>query len=116
MAKRGGDPKRNGQNVNTYFGSILRLDVDLDGNNPADANGLYPEGQYEVPANNPLVNREGLDEIYAWGIRNTWKMSFDPPTGRLSGGSVGQNAFEEINLITPGNFGWNRFEEFGIQQ
>ena len=106
----GGDPKRNGQNVTTYFGSILRLDVDLDGNNPLDANGLAPEGRYEVPATNPLVGQEGLDEIYAWGIRNTWKMSFDPPTGRLWGGDVGQNAFEEINLIRPGNFGWNRFE------
>ena len=106
----GGDPKRNGQNVNTYFGSILRLDVDLNGDNPVDANGLVPEGRYEVPADNPLVDQNGLDEIYAWGIRNTWKMSFDPPTGRLWGGDVGQGAFEEINLIEPGNFGWNRFE------
>ena len=106
----GGDPQRNAQNVNTYFGSILRLDVDLDGNNPVDSNGLLPDGLYEIPADNPLVNQDGLDEIYAWGIRNTWKMSFDPPTGRLWGGDVGQNAFEEINLIKPGNYGWNRFE------
>ena len=110
----GGDPKKNGQNVNTYFGSILRLDVDLDGNNPLDANGLAPEGRYEVPTSNPLVGQQGLDEIYAWGIRNTWKMSFDPPTGRLWGGDVGQNAFEEINLIRPGNFGWNRFEGVSV--
>ena len=110
----GGDPRKNGQNVNTYFGSILRLDVDLNGNNPVDANGLAPEGRYEVPANNPLVGQEGLDEIYAWGIRNTWKMSFDPPTGRLWGGDVGQNAFEEINLIVPGNFGWSRFEGVSV--
>ena len=110
----GGDPKKNGQNVDTYFGSILRLDVDLDGNNPADANGLAPEGRYEVPSTNPLVGQDGLDEIYAWGIRNTWKMSFDPPTGRLWGGDVGQNAFEEINLIVPGNFGWNRFEGVSV--
>ena len=106
----GGDPQKNAQNVNTYFGSILRLDVDLDGNNPVDSNGLLPDGLYEIPADNPLVNQDGLDEIYAWGIRNTWKMSFDPPTGRLWGGDVGQNAFEEINLIEPGNYGWNRFE------
>ncbi len=110
----GGDPRGNGQNVNTYFGSILRLDVDLDGSNPTDANGLAPEGRYEIPTGNPLVNQEGLDEIYAWGIRNTWKMSFDPPTGRLWGGDVGQNSFEEINLITPGNFGWNRFEGVSV--
>ena len=110
----GGDPKGNGQNVNTYFGSILRLDVDLDGSNPVDANGLSPDGRYEVPSGNPLVGQEGLDEIYAWGIRNTWKMSFDPPTGRLWGGDVGQNAFEEINLIVPGNFGWNRFEGVSV--
>ncbi len=110
----GGDPKKNGQNVNTYFGSILRLDIDLDGNNPTDANGLAPEGHYEVPSTNPLVDQEGLDEIYAWGIRNTWKMSFNPPTGRLWGGDVGQNAFEEINLIVPGNFGWNRFEGISV--
>ncbi|MEO0334659.1 MAG: PQQ-dependent sugar dehydrogenase, partial [Bacteroidota bacterium] len=49
-----------------------------------------------------------------WGIRNTWKMSFDPPTGRLWGGDVGQSAFEEINLIEPGNFGWNRFEGVSV--
>ncbi|MGB3586218.1 MAG: PQQ-dependent sugar dehydrogenase, partial [Tunicatimonas sp.] len=106
----GGDPKRNGQNTDTYFGSILRLDIDLNGDNPADANGLAPEGRYEVPSSNPLVGQDGLDEIYAWGIRNTWKMSFDPPTGRLWGGDVGQGSFEEINLIEPGNFGWNRYE------
>ena len=94
----GGDPQRNAQDLSTVFGSILRIDVDVDGN-------------YEIPADNPRRGRNGLDELYAWGLRNTWKFSFDGATGRLWGGDVGQGKFEEINLIERGgNYGWNRFE------
>lgn len=109
-----GDPAENGQNINTPFGKILRIDVDIDGNNPIDNDGNLPDGQYEIPLNNPFVNQNGLDEIYAWGIRNTWKMNFDEQTNRLWGGDVGQNDFEEINIIATGNYGWNRFEGTSI--
>ncbi|PQJ78990.1 PQQ-dependent sugar dehydrogenase [Polaribacter porphyrae] len=107
----GNDPQGNGQNKNTIFGSICRIDVDLDGSNPIETNPILPNGRYEIPSDNPFVGKTGLDEIYAYGIRNTWKFSFDNPTGRLWGADVGQNAFEEINLIENGkNYGWSRFE------
>jgi glucose/arabinose dehydrogenase len=106
----GGDPQGNGQNLNTVFGSILRIDVDVDGSNPLETNPDLPNGNYEIPTNNPRVGQSGLDELYAWGIRNTWKFSFDV-SGNLWGADVGQNIYEEINLITSGgNYGWNRFE------
>ncbi|WP_282118141.1 PQQ-dependent sugar dehydrogenase [Maribacter aquivivus] len=106
----GGDPQGNGQNLNTVFGSLLRIDIDLDGNNPVETNSELPNGNYEIPSDNPRVSQSGLDELYAWGIRNTWKFSFDP-TGNLWGSDVGQNSYEEINIITRGgNYGWNRFE------
>ena len=105
------DPRKNAQNINSVFGKILRIDVDLDGNNPLENNPDEPNGQYEIPQDNPFVNQDGLDEIYALGIRNTWKFSFDSPTGRLWGADVGQGVFEEINLIElGGNYGWDRFE------
>jgi len=80
----GGDPKRNAQNLNNVFGKILRIDVDMDGSNPVAANG-----RYEIPSDNPFVDSAGLDIIYAYGIRNTWKFSFDNPTGRLWGADEG---------------------------
>ncbi|AXT49992.1 T9SS C-terminal target domain-containing protein [Aquimarina sp. BL5] len=107
----GNDPERNGQNKNTVFGSILRIDVDLDGNNPIETNSDLPNGNYEIPSDNPFVGINGLDEIYVYGIRNTWKFSFDNVTGRLWGADVGQGAFEEVNIIEKGgNYGWSRFE------
>jgi len=107
----GNDPQGNGQNINTVFGSICRIDIDLDRNNPTETNPILPDGNYEIPNDNPFVGQAGLDEIYAYGIRNTWKFSFDFPTNRLWGADVGQNAFEEINLIENGkNYGWSRFE------
>jgi glucose/arabinose dehydrogenase len=107
----GGDPNENAQNTNNIFGSILRIDVDVDGNNPVDNNGISPEGNYELPSDNPLVGQSGIDEIYVWGIRNTWKMNFDRQTNRLWGADVGQGDWEEINIIESGNnYGWCRFE------
>ena len=107
----GGDPEENAQDLSTVFGSIFRIDVDVDGSNPLETNPDAPNGNYEIPADNPRLGQSGLDELYAWGLRNTWKFSFDPATGNLWGGDVGQNAFEEINLIERGgNYGWNRFE------
>ena len=80
--------------------------MDTDGSNPDS-----PNGNYEIPSDNPRVGKSGLDELYAWGIRNTWKFSFDNEAGRMWGGDVGQNEIEEINLIrSGGNYGWNRFE------
>ncbi len=111
----GNDPRRNAQNINTVFGSICRIDVDVDGSNPIETNPTLPNGNYEIPSDNPFVGRNGLDEIYAYGIRNTWKFSFDTTTGRLWGADVGQGVFEEINLIeNGGNYGWNRFEATSV--
>lgn len=107
----GGDPNKNAQNLDNVFGSILRIDVDLDGNNPIETNPDLPNGNYEIPSDNPRVGLSGLDELYAWGIRNTWKFSFDKDTDVLWGADVGQGDREEINIITKGgNYGWNRFE------
>ena len=107
----GGDPNKNAQNLENVFGSILRIDVDLDGDNPVESNPDLPDGNYEIPADNPRVGQNGLDEQYAWGIRNTWKFSFDTPLGNMWGADVGQGDREEINLILKGgNYGWNRFE------
>ncbi len=107
----GNDPQRNGQNKNTVFGSICRIDVDIDDSNPIETNPALPNNNYEIPSDNPFVGVDGLDEIYAYGIRNTWKFSFDAVSGKLWGADVGQNAFEEINNIEKGkNYGWSRFE------
>lgn len=94
----GGDPQGNGQNKKTYLGKILRVDV-----NSAQ------KGNYGIPADNPFVgNREGfLEEIYAYGLRNPWRMSFDTGSDRFFAADVGQSAKEEINLIVKGgNYGW----------
>ena len=86
----------NGQDVTeNLLGSILRLDVDTG-----------ERGDYGIPEDNPLVGREGLDEQFAWGLRNPYRMSFDGAD--LFAGDVGQSRYEEINLVTAGgNYGWN---------
>ncbi|MFP4844847.1 PQQ-dependent sugar dehydrogenase [Winogradskyella sp. PE311] len=111
----GNDPQNNAQDNTIAFGSICRIDIDLDGNNPTETNPDSPTGNYEIPSDNPLLGSAGLDEIYAYGIRNTWKFSFDDVTGRLWAADVGQSAFEEINIIENGeNYGWKRFEGFSV--
>jgi len=99
----GGDPQGNGQNRATLLGNILRIDVDnTSGNN-----------NYAIPPDNPFVNNnQGYrEEIFAYGLRNPWRFSFDPATGRLFTGDVGQADLEEIDIIqSGGNYGWNIME------
>jgi glucose/arabinose dehydrogenase len=98
-----GDPQCNGQNRKTLLGSILRIDVESPSN----------ERKYGIPDDNPLVgNTEGYrEEIYAYGLRNPWRFSFDPETDWLWTGDVGQNKWEEIDIIESGkNYGWNVME------
>lgn len=94
----GGDPHGNGQNLETWLGKVLRIDVD---NKEGGKN-------YAIPADNPFVDYEkAKPEIWAYGLRNIWRMAFDDATGRLWAGEVGQNLFEEINHIYGGgNYGW----------
>ena len=91
------DPYRHGQNLGTYLGSVLRIDVDAD------------DEPYKVPADNPFVDRlNAKPEIYAYGFRNPWRMAFDSKTGDLWLADVGQDLWEEINLVhRGGNYGWS---------
>jgi glucose/arabinose dehydrogenase len=101
----GGDPQNHGQNINTILGNILRIDV-----NNQDM-GL----QYAIPSDNPFVDSTGsvVKEIYAYGMRNPWRSSFDPVTGWLWCADVGQNCNEEISIIEKGaNYGWRIMEAF----
>jgi glucose/arabinose dehydrogenase len=91
-----GNAGGNGQNTTTLLGSVLRLDVDDTG----------PDRRYGVPEDNPLVGGGGRDELFAWGFRNPWRMSFTD--GELYVADVGQNRFEEVDLVERGgNYGWN---------
>jgi glucose/arabinose dehydrogenase len=100
-----GDPGNNGQNLNSLLGKILRLDPRSDAF-PGDA-----QRNYAIPADNPFVNATGADEIWALGLRNPWRVSFDRGLGTFWIADVGQNTWEEINLGAAGaNYGWKLFE------
>ncbi len=97
-----GDPLGHGQNLSTLLGSLIRIDID----NPS--NGL----NYGIPTDNPFIaHSSARDEIYAYGLRNMWRFNWDSETGFLWGADVGQNAYEEIDIIYSGlNYGWNVME------
>src|SRR5690606_17874433 len=101
----GHDPQNNGQNKNSLLGKMLRIDVNGD-DFPTDSSR-----NYAIPDDNPFVGADGLDEIWAYGLRNPWRNSFDRETGDFWIGDVGQSTREEINFqpaaSTGGeNYGW----------
>jgi glucose/arabinose dehydrogenase len=113
----GCDPFNNAQNSAALLGKILRLDV--------NSRATIQRGKdtitlpYGIPSDNPFVGEPDLNglgarhEVYAWGLRNPWRYSFDRKTGELWAGDVGQDLWEEIDLIVKGgNYGWNVFEGF----
>ncbi|HMC55254.1 MAG TPA: PQQ-dependent sugar dehydrogenase, partial [Gemmatimonadaceae bacterium] len=98
----GGDPQGNGQNLATLLGKLLRIDVD--GGSP-----------YAVPSTNPFVGQANArGEIWALGLRNPWRWSFDREAGQLYIGDVGQNAWEEVDVVAVNragvNYGWVTME------
>ena len=109
----GGDPERRASDPTSLLGSLLRID-------PRPSDGR----PYTIPGDNPFADGQldgvtGAPEVWAWGLRNPWKFAFDPITGDLWIADVGQNQFEEINLVAPGSdtiagrgaaFGWSGFE------
>jgi glucose/arabinose dehydrogenase len=100
----GSDPLGAGQDLGVPLGKILRVDVDAGGQEP-----------YAIPPDNPFVDREGArPEIWAWGLRNPWRLSFDLATGALVIADVGQKRWEEINVQPAGgggrNYGWSIME------
>ena len=98
----GGDPRGNGQNPGTLLSAILRLDI----------RGISNGRNYRIPPDNPFVGVAGArEEIWAYGLRNPWRFSFDKETGSLWVGDVGQNRWEEIDIVKKGlNYGWNIME------
>jgi glucose/arabinose dehydrogenase len=101
----GGDTFHTGQNINDLLGDVLRLDVHNDAF-PGDATK-----NYAIPADNPFVGTAGADEIFAFGLRNPWRDSFDRALGTFYIADVGQDHWEEIDIGQNGaNYGWNTFE------
>lgn len=114
---QGCDPFNNAQNSAALLGKFLRLDV--------NTRTTFQRGKetvtlpYGIPSDNPFVGEPDMNglgarhEIYAWGLRNPWRYSFDRQTGQLWAGDVGQDLWEEVDLIVKGgNYGWNVWEGF----
>ncbi len=103
-----GDPLGLAQDRSVLNGKLLRID-------PTPSGGL----PYSIPADNPFVGAPGRDEIYAYGLRDPWRFSFDRATGALAIGDVGENRFQEVDYLLAGqaagaNFGWNAYEGFEV--
>ena len=111
----GGDPNERAQDTTRLLGSFLRIDV-------TGPEVSFPGNPYDIPSDNPFAgelkcgpagNANSCPEIYAWGVRNPWRWSFDSETGRLWAGDVGEGAREEVDIITLGkNYGWDCREGF----
>ena len=103
-----GDPENDAQNVvRNKLGKVLRINV--------DGTGDGPYGTYSIPSSNPFVGRSGRDEIWSYGWRNPWRLSFDRANGNLFIADVGQGSWEEVNRETYGtaggrNYGWRTME------
>lgn len=94
----------NGQDLNSLLGKILRININV----PQNA-----EANYTIPLDNPFIRAGCKPEIWAYGLRNPWKFSFDKQTGRLFCADVGQNQYEEVNIIEKGkNYGWRLMEGY----
>jgi glucose/arabinose dehydrogenase len=103
----GGDPFGSGQSTETLLAKMLRIDVNSRATVREGNHSL--ELQYGIPGDNPFVNEKNArHEIYAYGLRNVWRYSFDRQTGDLWAGDVGQDLWEEVDLVTKGgNYGWS---------
>jgi glucose/arabinose dehydrogenase len=103
-----GDPENDAQNVvRNRLGKVLRINV--------DGTGGGPYGTYSIPSSNPYVGRSGRDEIWSYGLRNPWRLSFDRANGNLYIADVGQGSWEEVNRESYGqpagrNYGWRVME------
>ncbi len=97
-----GDPEGHGQNTSNIYGTIIRIDV------------TTPDEPYVVPPDNPFAAGGEAPEIWAYGLRNPWRFSFDRANGNMWAGDVGERAIEEVNFIVRGgNYGWNTREGYG---
>src|SRR5262249_16811265 len=104
----GNDPMGNGQNKKVLLGKILRIDV----------SGVSGNLKYRIPSDNPFAGATdgSRGEIWAYGMRNPWRFSFDAQTGTLWAGDVGQSAREEVDIVEKGkNYGWNIMEGSGCR-
>ncbi|MEX0799863.1 MAG: PQQ-dependent sugar dehydrogenase [Dehalococcoidia bacterium] len=100
----GGDPEETGQDNTDLLGSVLRIDV-------------TGETTYAIPPDNPYVGVAGADEVWAYGLRNPWRYSFDRMTGDLWLGDVGQGDWEEVQeIVKGGNYGWDCYEGFAAYE
>jgi glucose/arabinose dehydrogenase len=100
----GGDPDETGQDHTDLLGSVLRIHV-------------TGEQTYTVPADNPFVGIEGDDRVWAYGLRNPWRYSFDRVSGDLWLGDVGQNFWEEVGeIVAGGNYGWDCYEGYALYE
>ena len=96
------DPFGHGQNLGSLLGAMIRIDV----------RNASPDEPYAIPPDNPFLDRDAVPpEVWAYGLRNPWRMSFDRETGLLWAGDVGQNEVEEVSVVeSGGNYGWNIME------